>query len=67
MLTTPSHINAIRSILDNHLSSALIMEDDVDWDIRIKSQMIEFAKGVRSVSQIPLQSDQSSPYGDDCK
>ncbi|TVY30590.1 Procollagen galactosyltransferase [Lachnellula hyalina] len=60
-----AHINAIRSVLERKLSSVLIMEDDVDWDVRIQSQMPEFAKGVRTVSGVPLTEPQESPYGDD--
>lgn len=41
------------------------MEDDVDWDVRLLSQLPEFAKGVRSLSRIPLSERQHSPYGDD--
>lgn len=62
----PGHIAAIRSILDNHLLSALVLEEDVDWDIRIKSQMVALAEGVRSVLDVPLHdANQASPYGDD--
>jgi hypothetical protein len=38
------------------------MEDDADWDIRIKSQMHEFARGVHALSQ-PLASD-STQFAD---
>lgn len=41
------------------------MEDDADWDIRLLSQMPELAKGVRTLSNIPLDETQHSPYGDD--
>jgi hypothetical protein len=41
------------------------MEDDVDWDIRLRSQLPEFARGVRSLSDIPPAQPQHSPYGDD--
>jgi hypothetical protein len=41
------------------------MEDDADWDIRLLSQLPDFAKGVRSLSNIPLSEPQHSPYGDD--
>ena len=41
------------------------MEDDVDWDIRIRSQMIELAKAVRFLSDISETDSQLSPYGDD--
>jgi hypothetical protein len=55
----------VLSVLERKLSSVLIMEDDVDWDLRILSQMPEFAKGVRTVSEVPLTKPQNSPYGDD--
>ena len=48
-------MNAIQRVVANNLSSALIMEDDLDWDVRIKSQMVDFAKGVRALTQ-PLAS-----------
>lgn len=54
----------MNSVLERKLSSALIMEDDVDLDVRIKSQMPEFAKGVRTISKVPLSQPQDSPYGD---
>lgn len=38
-------------IVDNDISSALIMEDDADWDLRIKGQMRDFARA----SQLLLQ------------
>jgi hypothetical protein len=41
------------------------MEDDVGWDIRLLSQMPEFAKGVRALSNISLTKPQDSPYVDD--
>jgi hypothetical protein len=53
------------SVIERGLSSALIIEDDMDWDIRLLSQIPEFAKGARSLSQIPLTMPQDSPYGDD--
>lgn len=41
------------------------MEDDVDWDIRLLTQLPEYAKGIRTLSHIPLSKHQNSPYGDD--
>lgn len=40
--------------MEQNLTSALILEDDVDWDVRIKSQMENFAKASRLLLQ-PLQ------------
>jgi hypothetical protein len=38
------HMNAIRQIIEDDLSSALILEDDVDWDINIATQLQQFSK-----------------------
>ncbi|ESZ94730.1 glycosyltransferase family 25 protein [Sclerotinia borealis F-4128] len=59
------HMNVIRRIVENKLASAFIMEDDVDWDIRLLTQLPEYAKGIRTLSHIPLSTRQHSPYGDD--
>lgn len=37
--------------MEENLSSALIMEDDVDWDIRIKSQLQKIALGTTALTQ----------------
>ncbi|CAK4034511.1 glycosyltransferase family 25 [Lecanosticta acicola] len=71
-----AHMNVARTTVEQNLTSALVLEADVDWDIRIKSQMQDFAKA----SQLLLQPDRandrmyvsehmprmssSSPYGD---
>lgn len=40
-----------RRIVEQNLTSALILEDDADWDIRIKSQMQDFARSTRLLMQ----------------
>ncbi|KAK8852203.1 glycosyltransferase family 25 protein [Apiospora arundinis] len=37
-----AHMNALRRVVEEGLPSALIMEDDADWDLRIKSQLQTF-------------------------
>ncbi|EGP84767.1 unnamed protein product [Zymoseptoria tritici ST99CH_1A5] len=49
-----SHMNVLRDIVDKGISSAIIMEDDVDWDIRVKSQMRTYARASRLLMQ-PLE------------
>jgi len=46
----------------DRIQSALVLEDDADWDVLIKAQMTEFARGTRHLqkAQLPLH----SPYGD---
>ncbi|ETN44728.1 uncharacterized protein HMPREF1541_10398 [Cyphellophora europaea CBS 101466] len=38
-----SHVKALRDIVQHNISTALIFEDDIDWDIRLKSQLQNFA------------------------
>lgn len=38
-------------IVDQNITSALILEDDIDWDVRIKSQMTDFARAARLLVQ----------------
>lgn len=56
-LTTPS-------VVEDRLGSAIIMEDDADWDVSIKTQLQSFASAVRSL-QSAQKSPTTSPYGDD--
>ncbi|KAI0124057.1 family 25 glycosyltransferase [Xylariales sp. AK1849] len=62
-----AHMNAVRRIIDEDLDWALIMEDDVDWDVRLKAQLEQVAKGARWLSgkSADHQGLPNSPYGDD--
>ncbi|KAH0489130.1 hypothetical protein TgHK011_009574 [Trichoderma gracile] len=57
------HMNAIRQVVKQEIGSALIIEDDMDWDIHLKSQLHDIAHGARHIlreaSALP-----HSPYGD---
>lgn len=59
-----AHMNAVALILDNGLSSALIVEDDADWDVNLKTQLTQFALGSRHILHAPTSSEPLSPYGD---
>ena len=59
-----AHMNAVASILDNRLSSALIIEDDADWDVNLKTQLTRFALGSRYILNAPISSESLFPYGD---
>ena len=64
-------------VVHNNYTSALIIEDDVDWDVRLKSLLKDFALSSNALAQhtesaliyfdsIPLTSSPAvSPYGDD--
>lgn len=43
-------------MVEQNLTSALILEDDADWDIRLKEQMRDFARASRLLVQ-PLRED----------
>jgi hypothetical protein len=49
-----AHMNILQTMVNENISSALIMEGDVDWDMRLKSQMHTFARASRMLLQ-PLR------------
>lgn len=58
-----AHLNFVRQMVSDNIQSALIFEDDADWDLNLREQLKNFALG----SQLLLgQIDNStaSPYGD---
>jgi hypothetical protein len=51
------------SMLEQGLSSALILEDDVDWDVFIKLQLRQFAAGSRFISSaLSKQGHKKEPH-----
>ncbi|KAL8728881.1 MAG: hypothetical protein Q9166_005121 [cf. Caloplaca sp. 2 TL-2023] len=60
-----SHMQAAHNIVNNRLSSALIFEDDADWDISFRSQLLNFAQGSQWLLNTPSGHTPHSPYGDD--
>ncbi|KAM3523261.1 hypothetical protein NHJ13051_005173 [Beauveria bassiana] len=48
------HMNALQEIVRRNISSALVLEDDSDWDVRIRSLLIDTALATRTLTQ-PLQ------------
>ena len=59
-----AHMNAAAAIIDNNLSSGLIVEDDADWDVNLKTQLTRFALGTRHILDASTSSEPLSPYGD---
>ncbi|CAG8339203.1 unnamed protein product [Penicillium nalgiovense] len=60
-----AHLNGPQ-IVQEGLASAIIMEDDVDWDVSIQAQLQSFAHAVQALQlqknrKVPTQ----LPYGDD--
>lgn len=58
-----THMNTLQTIIDRNLTTALIMEDDVDWDIRIRQNLQRFALASRFLSKekAPLSSNPQFP------
>ncbi|KAF2020548.1 glycosyltransferase family 25 protein [Aaosphaeria arxii CBS 175.79] len=55
-----AHMNAIREVIQQNLTTALIFEDDVDWDFRIRSQLSDFSHAARKLQDILSQSEHDS-------
>ncbi|QDS68839.1 hypothetical protein FKW77_007120 [Venturia effusa] len=56
------HLNALKWFVESGLSSALILEDDVDWDIHLRNYQIpRVAKAVRKLVS-DSQNNANDPY-----
>ncbi|KAM3438609.1 hypothetical protein MY4824_003148 [Beauveria thailandica] len=59
------HMNAVAEVVRQNLSSVLILEDDADWDVRIRQQLHDFALATRALTQPLAGSSPSNPsYAD---
>ncbi|MCJ1313341.1 hypothetical protein MMC25_007018 [Agyrium rufum] len=47
------HMNAIRKVVHGNLQSALIIEDDVDWDVRLRPLLSDLARSTSSILKQP--------------
>lgn len=73
-----AHMTAVSKVVEEGWATALILEDDVDWDIRLKDLLQEFAvsssfllqRGTGRQEQVrqedirPFKAPKNSPYGD---
>ncbi|KIW21346.1 hypothetical protein PV08_01926 [Exophiala spinifera] len=59
-----SHLNAMQQMVRKRVRSALIFEDDADWDVGIKHQMLQVARGSRWLLGNRKEAIPHSPYGD---
>lgn len=46
-----AHMDAVHAVIAGNYSTALIVEDDIDWSVDIKKQLSEFAAGSRALTQ----------------
>lgn len=51
-------------MVDRGVASAIIFEDDADWDVSLKMQLVQFARGSRFILNTPKHTVPHSPYGD---
>lgn len=60
-----AHMNTLVHMIENNIQTALIIEDDTDWDISLRQQLSHFATGVNSLQNLmhPSKSVSKSPYG----
>ncbi|KAE8149570.1 hypothetical protein BDV25DRAFT_172761 [Aspergillus avenaceus] len=57
-----AHMNTLIDIVQNQYATALILEDDADWDVSLRQQLAEFARGVRTLTNNQAES-KKAPYG----
>lgn len=53
-----THANILREIVQSGIGSALIFEEDADWDVRIKDQLEQVAQATRALIQ-PLEDERN--------
>ncbi|KAI1204920.1 glycosyltransferase family 25 protein [Annulohypoxylon truncatum] len=56
-----SHLDLLKYVIASDLETALIIEDDVDWDVRIKSEMRLVSDNVRAYTRV--REDDPTPFG----
>lgn len=63
--TWRAHVDAVRTTVEDDLSSAIVLDDDLDWDIRLKEQMHTFALSTRTLTQpLAIKNQAESTYAD---
>ncbi|KAB8208028.1 hypothetical protein BDV34DRAFT_191000 [Aspergillus parasiticus] len=60
-----AHLDLIKHTIQANLDTVLIIEDDVDWDVSIRSQMVQIAESVRNLTHIDTLDQDTAPYGRD--
>ena len=66
-----AHLDMLKHIADEELETALIIEDDVDWDVYVREQMLQVARAFGSRQAVlegtkkpaAVRGDPKYPYG----
>lgn len=58
-----AHLDVIKYVIQHDYDTVLIIEDDMDWDVTIKDQMMTLADNVRYFTDVP--EEEPAPYGRD--
>ncbi|KAI0120384.1 glycosyltransferase family 25 protein [Hypoxylon sp. NC0597] len=56
-----SHLDLLKYVVASGLETAFIVEDDVDWDVRIKSEMSLVSDNIRAY--MGVKEDDPTPFG----
>jgi hypothetical protein len=56
-----AHLDLLKYVIASDLETAFIVEDDVDWDVRIKRQIQLISDNVRNYTDVP--DTDPTPYG----
>lgn len=59
-----THMNAIRMVVEQNLEPALVLEDDADWDVRIKDKLHDLSLATRTLTQPLANPDGENLYAD---
>ncbi|KAF2200326.1 hypothetical protein GQ43DRAFT_456536 [Delitschia confertaspora ATCC 74209] len=55
-----AHLDALRKVVQQNLTTALVLEDDADWDIRIKTQLLDFSAAARELPGLLADKEEES-------
>ncbi|KIW54398.1 hypothetical protein PV05_06758 [Exophiala xenobiotica] len=59
-----SHLNIMQYMVQHRIQTALIFEDDADWEVALKAQLFQAARGARWLLDDTEDKPSHSPYGD---
>ena len=62
-----AHMNIFEKIIERRIATAIIFEDDADWDVSFKQQLVQYARGTRYITSSEANGSfvPHSPYGED--